>query len=163
MLPPNCPNSLCSGGFLLLPMIIHSRTLTWCSNTSMFPFLGKYHLDKQIFCNNLPKLYMYIFRPYLVPIVVLCLWHVTPSIMPKVHGGHILVWGDVQWVWHICYCGGNNAGVSCSLIQILSSHTYPMYLTLARHRYNHHNRNSKMCAGRLLVDLQFWAWRLCKV
>ena len=81
---------------------------------------------------NILQKFVYIFRPYLVPPIVLYLRHVTPSIMPKVHGGHIVVWGDVQRVWHICYCGGNNAGVSWSLIQILSSHTYPMYLTLAQ-------------------------------
>ena len=123
---PQTVNSLRSGGFPLLPMIIHSRTLTWCSSTSKFPFQREYHLDQQIFCNNLPKLY--IFRPYLVPIVVLCLRHVTPSIMPKVHCGHLLVWGDVQWVWHIFYCGGNNAGVSWLITDSILVFTYISYV-----------------------------------
>ena len=68
---------------------------------------------------NILQKFVYIFRPYLVPPIVLYLRHVTPSIMPKVHGGHIVVWGDVQRVWHICYCGGNNAGVSWSLHNVL--------------------------------------------
>ena len=72
MLPPTV-NSLRSGGSPLLPMIIHSRTLTWCSSTSMFPFLGKYHLDQQIFatiCQNCT---------YFVPILSLLLFYVCDT------------------------------------------------------------------------------------
>ena len=122
---PNCSNSLCSGGSPLLPMIIHSRTLTWCSSTSMFPFLGEYHLDQQIVLQPFAKsVHSKInHSSHILPLS--CPFHcsvsvyVTPSIIPKVHSGHLLVWGDVQWVWHICYCGGNNAGVLWLLIQIL--------------------------------------------
>ena len=73
MLPPNYPNLLCSGGFLLLPMIIHNRTLTWCSSTSMFPFQREYHLDQQIFatiCENCT---------YSVPILSLLLFYVCDT------------------------------------------------------------------------------------
>ena len=51
----------------------------------------------------------------------------------------------------------------CRCFMITDSNLVYIICTSCWHSYNHHNRNSKMCAGWLLVDLQFWAWRLFKV
>ena len=53
----------------------------------------------------------------------------------------------------------------CRCFMITDSNLANIYILCTSHWHNcnHHNRNSKMCAGWLLVNLQFWAWRLCKV
>ena len=167
MLPPNCHNSLCSGGLLLLPMIILSRTLTWCSSTSMFPFQREYYIDQKIVLQPFVKsVHSKINHISHIPCLS-CPFHCSLSATRHseyhakgtrwAHPGlrrcpvgltYLLLWRK-----------------QCRCFMITDSNLVNIYIlcTSYWHSYNHHNRNSKMCAGWLLVDLQFWAWRLCKV